>query len=198
MIKERSLRVLGYGYRGPRQLTTSKAKVRKPADLKGLKIRVPEIAPMVATWRALGAAPTPMAWPEVFTALQTGTIEGQENPLEIINSSKLWEVQKYLHLTNHVRVAWIALIDERLWQKMTPATQKIMTATWREVADDLQKTVLTKEGEYLEAARKNGMTIVQEPELDVRSIRDALKDVWRDIAPKAWGPGVYERIQATT
>jgi tripartite ATP-independent transporter DctP family solute receptor len=198
MIKERGLRVLGYAYRGPRQLTTTKVKVNKPGDLKGLKIRVPEIAPMVATWRALGAAPTPMAWPEVFTALQTGTIEGQENPLEIINSSKLWEVQKYLHVTNHVRVAWITLLDERLWQKMTPATQKIMSSTWHEVADDLQKTVLAKETEYLETARKNGMIVVQEPELDVRAIRDTVKDVWRDIAPKAWGPGVYERIQATT
>ncbi len=197
MIKERGLRVLGYGYRGPRQLTTSKVKATKAADLKGLKIRVPEIAPMVATWRALGAAPTPMAWPEVFTALQTGTIEGQENPLENINSSKLWEVQKYLHMTNHVRVAWIAVLDERLWQKMTPATQKLMTGTWREVADDMQKTILTKETEYLETCRKNGMTIVQEPELDVRSFREAVKDVWRDIAPKAWGAGVYERIQAT-
>ncbi len=197
MIKERSLRVLGYAYRGPRQLTTSKVKVNRAGDVKGLKIRVPEIAPMVATWRALGAAPTPMAWPEVFTALQTGTIEGQENPLEIINSSKLWEVQRYLHVTNHVRVAWITLLDERLWQKMTPATQKIMADTWREVADDLQKTVLAKEGDYLETARKNGMTVVQEPELDVRSFRDAVKDVWKDIAPKAWGQGVYERIQAT-
>lgn len=197
MIKERSLRVLGYAYRGPRQLTTSKVKVNRAGDVKGLKIRVPEIAPMVATWRALGAAPTPMAWPEVFTALQTGTIEGQENPLEIINSSKLWEVQRYLHLTDHVRVAWITLLDERLWQKMTPATQKIMADTWREVADDLQKTVLAKEGDYLETARKNGMIVVQEPELDVRSFRDAVKDVWKDIAPKAWGQGVYERIQAT-
>jgi TRAP-type C4-dicarboxylate transport system substrate-binding protein len=58
--------------------------------------------------------------------------------------------------------------------------------------------VLTRESEYLETARKNGMSVVQEPELDVRSVREAVKDVWRDIAPKAWGPGVYERIQATT
>jgi tripartite ATP-independent transporter DctP family solute receptor len=198
MIKERNLRVLGYGYRGPRQLTTTKVKVTKPADVKGLKVRVPEIAPMVATWKTLGAAPTPMAWPEVFTALQTGTIEGQENPLEIINSSKLWEVQKYLHLTNHVRVAWITLLDDRLWKKMTPTTQKVMTDTWREVADEMQRTVLAREREYLDAARKGGMTIVQEPELDLRAFRDAVKDVWRDIAPKAWGQGVYERIQATT
>lgn len=198
MIRERGLRVLGYAYRGPRQLTTTKVRVTKPADVKGLKIRVPEIAPMVATWRALGASPTPMGWPEVFTGLQTGTIEGQENPLEIVNSSKLWEVQKYLHLTNHVRVAWIGLLDERLWQKMTPATQKIMTGTWREVADELQKTVLARESEYLDTARKNGMTIVQAPDLDVRAFREAVKDVWRDIAPKAWGAGVYERIQATT
>lgn len=197
MIKERTLRVLGYAYRGPRILTTSKIKVTKAADVKGLKIRVPEIAPMVATWKALGANPTPMAWPEVFTGLQQGAIEGQENPLEVVVSSKLWEVQKFAALTNHVRVAWITLIDDRIWQKMTAATQKIMSDTWLQVADELQTEVLAKEKEYIETLQKNGMTVTQEPELDVASFRDAVKDVWKESAPAAWGEGTYERIQAT-
>jgi tripartite ATP-independent transporter DctP family solute receptor len=194
MIKERGMRVLGYMYRGPRQLTTSKRLVKVAGDVKGLKVRVPEMAPMLATWKALGASPTPMAWPEVFTGLQQGTIDGQENPLELITSSKLWEVQKYLALTNHVRVAWIVLLDERLWQRMTPETQKIMAGTWREVSADMEKQILANEQKLIEEIKSHGVTIV---EPDVESFRTAVKDVWRDIAPKAWGAGVYERIQAT-
>ena len=194
MIKERGMRVLGYMYRGPRQLTTTKRMVKSAADVKGLKIRVPEMAPMLATWKALGASPTPMAWPEVFTGLQQGSIEGQENPLELIASSKLWEVQKYLTLTNHVRVAWIVLIDERLWQRMTPETRQIMTGTWREVSADMEKQILASEQKLLEEIKSHGVSIV---EPDVESFRQAVKDVWREIAPKAWGAGVYERIQAS-
>ena len=188
------MRVLGYMYRGPRQLTTTKRMVKTAADVKGLKIRVPEIAPMLATWKALGASPTPMAWPEVFTGLQQGSIEGQENPLELIASSKLWEVQKFLTLTNHVRVAWIVLLDERLWKRMTPETQQIMTSSWREVSADMEKQVLASEQKLIDEIKSHGVTVI---EPDVESFRQAVKDVWRDVAPKAWGPGVYERIQAT-
>ncbi|HSB81935.1 MAG TPA: TRAP transporter substrate-binding protein [Candidatus Methylomirabilis sp.] len=194
MIKERGMRVLGYMYRGPRQLTTTKRMVKTAADVKGLKIRVPEIAPMLATWKALGASPTPMAWPEVFTGLQQGSIEGQENPLELIASSKLWEVQKFLTLTNHVRVAWIVLLDERLWKRMTPETQQIMTSSWREVSTDMEKQILASEQKLIDEIKSHGVTVI---EPDVESFRQAVKDVWRDVAPKAWGPGVYERIQGT-
>ena len=164
------MRVLGYMYRGPRQLTTTKRQVKAAADVKGLKIRVPEIAPMVATWKALGASPTPMAWPEVFTGLQQGAIEGQENPLEIIVSSKLWEVQKLLALTNHVRVAWIVLVDERPWKRMTPETQQTMTSTWREVSADMEKQILASEQKYLDEIKSHAMTVV---EPDVESFRQA-------------------------
>lgn len=197
MIKERGTRVLGYGYRLPRNLTTSKVKVTKVADMKGLKVRVPEAAPIVAGFKAFGANPTPMAWAEVFTALQQGTVDGQENPMEIITSAKLWEVQKYVHVTEHVRIPWINLMDERIWQKMTPATQKIVKDTWTEVSGELEKDLLTKEAEFIATVKKNGMTVVQSPELDVQSLRDAVKDVWKDFAPKAWGEGVWEKVQAT-
>ncbi len=196
-IKDKGIRVMGYAYRSPRDLTTSKLKVTKVSDLKGAKIRVPESPGIVAGFKSFGANPTPMAWPEVFTALQQGTVDGQENPLETIAANKLWEVQKYVMLTQHIYIPWLELIDERIWQKMTPATQKIMVDTWNEIADEVQTTVLANDKGYQDTLAKNGMTVVAPPELDVQSFRDANKDTWKDIAPKAWGDGVWEKVQAT-
>lgn len=194
-IKDRGIRIMGYAYRSPRNLTTSKVQVTKAADLKGMKIRVPESPGIVAGFKAMGANPTPMAWPEVFTALQQGTVDGQENPMETIASNKLWEVQKYLALTEHIRIPWLNLIDERIWQKMTPATQKIMTDTWNEMAADLEKQVIAQENDYVKQCKTNGMTVTEKP--DKQSFIDAVKDVYKDIAPKAWGDGVWEKVQAT-
>ena len=89
------IRVLGWWERGPRMLTTNKA-VKSPADLKGMKIRVPEIPVSVDAWRALGTNPTPMAFGEVYSGLQQKVIDGQENPLAIIATAKLNEVQKFV------------------------------------------------------------------------------------------------------
>ena len=196
-IKDRGIRVMGYAYRSPRDLTTSKQKVTKVSDMKGLKIRVPEAAPIVAGFKAMGANPTPMGWPEVFTALQQGTVDGQENPLETIAANKLWEVQKYVMLTEHIYIPWLELIDERLWQKMTPETQKIMVDTWNEIADEVEKEVLANDQKYKKQLQDNGMTVVGPPDLDIQSFRDAVKNVWKDYAPKAWGDGVWEKVQAT-
>lgn len=197
MLKERGMQVFGYAYRSPRNLTTTKVKVAKAADLKGLKLRTPEIEGELIGWRAMGASPTPMAWPEVLTSLQSGIIDGQENPFETMYSNKMWDVQKYISLTEHIRMAWTVLLDDRIWQKITPANQKIMKDTWKEAADWLEQDTLSKEKEYLDTFRKNGMTVVEPPELDVQSFRDAGKDAWKQLAPKAWGEGVYEKIQAT-
>ena len=96
------LRLIDYVYFGPRELTTKNNPGRTPADLKGMKIRVMENPISIAAWKALGANPVPMAMPEVFTGLQQGTIDAQENPLQQIVDNSLFEVQKYLVMTNHV------------------------------------------------------------------------------------------------
>lgn len=197
MLKDRGMEVTGYAYRLPRNITTTKTKITSAADLSGFKIRVPEIAGMVSGFKAMGANPTPMAWPEVITALQQGTIDGQENPYETLHSNKMWEVQKYLILTEHIRMPWTLLTDARIMEKVTPANRKIMVDTFREVADELEKNALAKNEEYLETFKKNGMTVVEQPELDIQSFRDATKDVWKEVTPAAWGEGVYERVQAT-
>ena len=92
-----------------------------PADLDGLKMRVPNVPLFVDVWKALGAKPTPMAFSEVFTSLQNGTIDAQENPLALIKSASFFEVQKYVNKTEHVR-SWIYLtLSELTWNKLSDA-----------------------------------------------------------------------------
>jgi len=108
-IEEKTqLRPLAYFARGPRHLTSNRP-IKSPEDLDGLKMRVPNVPLFVKFWDSLGAKPTPMAFSEVFTALQNHTIEAQENPLALIKSASFYEVQKYLNLTEHV-ISWIYLV----------------------------------------------------------------------------------------
>ncbi|MDP2085140.1 MAG: TRAP transporter substrate-binding protein [Gemmobacter sp.] len=126
VIAKAGVRPIAYFARGPRNLTANRA-ITKPEDLAGLKMRVPNVPLFLATWSALGAAPTPMAFSEVFTSLQNGTIEAQENPLALIKSANFNEVQTHINLTEHVR-SWIYLtISELSWAKLSEADQKAVT-----------------------------------------------------------------------
>lgn len=187
------LRLLDYVYFGPRQLTTKNTPARTPTQLKGLKIRVMEAPIYLATWKALGASPVPMAWPEVFTGLQQGTIDAQENPYELIVSNSLFEVQKYVISTEHVRPFRFLLMNDAAFNKMTKEQQKMFTDTWQEIARDIEQEYVSKEQEYIGILKSKGMTVIQP---DLEAYRTATKDVWKEFMPKAWGPGVFERVQA--
>lgn len=122
IIEKADIRPLTYFARGPRNLSANR-EIRTPADLNGFKLRVPNVPLFVAAWQALGANPTPMAFSEVFTSLQNGTIEGQENPLALFKSGGFYEVQKVVNRTEHVR-SWIYLaISERSWNNLSEADQ---------------------------------------------------------------------------
>jgi tripartite ATP-independent transporter DctP family solute receptor len=187
------LRLLDYVYFGPRELTTKNIAVKKLEDLKGLKIRVMEAPIYIATWRALGANPVPMAWPEVFTALQQGTIDAQENPYEVILSQSLFEVQKYVMATSHVRPFRFLLMSDAAFQLMTPEQQRTFTDTWREIAKEIEQEYISKEQEYIATLKSKGMTFI---EPDVEQFREATEKVRQEFLPKAWGEGVYEKIKA--
>lgn len=122
IIEKADIRPLTYFARGPRNLSANR-EITTPADLNGFKLRVPNVPLFVAAWQALGANPTPMAFSEVFTSLQNGTIEGQENPLALFKSGGFYEVQKVVNRTEHVR-SWIYLaISERSWDNLSEADQ---------------------------------------------------------------------------
>jgi tripartite ATP-independent transporter DctP family solute receptor len=122
IIEKAQVRTIAYFARGPRNLTSNRP-IKTPDDLAGLKMRVPNVPLFVDTWSALGAQPTPMAFSEVFTSLQNGTIEAQENPLALIKSASFAEVQDYVNLTEHVR-SWIYLaISEQSFSRLSAEDQ---------------------------------------------------------------------------
>ena len=111
---------LAFGERGFRNLTNSKRKVMTPEDIKGLKIRVMQNPVYVDSFKALGANAVPMAWTEVLTALQQGTVDGQENPLNVIMAFKLYEMQKYLSITRHAYAPAAILMSMTHLEKAQP------------------------------------------------------------------------------
>ncbi len=122
IIEKAQIRPIAYFARGPRNLTSNRA-ITSPDELNGLKLRVPNVPLFVDVWKTLGAQPTPMAFSEVFTSLQNGTIDAQENPLALIKSANFNEVQKFVNKTEHVR-SWIYLtISELTWNKLSEADQ---------------------------------------------------------------------------
>ena len=138
------LRPLAWFARGPRNLTTNKP-VNTPDDLQGMILRVPNVPLFVSVWQALGAKPTPMAFSEVFTSLQQGTIAGQENPYALIKSAGFYEVQKYCNLTEHVR-SWIyVVLGEKKFSSMPKDLQTAILEAGKEMQAYERKLFMAEE-----------------------------------------------------
>ena len=148
---ERGLLNLGFAENGFRNTTNSTRPIRTPADLKGIKIRTMENPVHLAAWRALGANPTPMSYGEVFTALQQGTIDGQENPYAQISHMKFFEVQKYCTDTQHLYSVYINFMNREFFNKLSPEHQKLIVEIGREQALFQRKLAeeLTNEAEKI-------------------------------------------------
>jgi len=127
LVKEAGVRLLGWGYSNFRVLTNSKKPVATLADLKGLKIRVPKNAIMIETWKALGAEPIPMAWPETFTAMQQKVVDGQDNPHVINFSMKFYEVQNYTSEVHYLFSLQPLVIGEKFFNSLSPEDQALFT-----------------------------------------------------------------------
>ena len=128
-LKKTGMRNLAFGETGFRNFTNSSRPIRRPEDLKGLKIRVMESPVYLTLVKSLGGAPTPIAWPEVYTSLQQKVVDGQENPVSVIIMGKLYEVQKYLTLDGHTYGCDFILINEKFFQKLPKDIQDILKTT---------------------------------------------------------------------
>lgn len=160
IIKRALVRPIAYFARGPRNLSSNRP-ITSPDELNGLKMRVPNVPLFIKVWSALGAHPTPMAFSEVFTSLQNGTIEAQENPLALIKSAHLNEVQTHLNLTKHVR-SWIYLtIAESIWQDLSSSDQAaVMKAASRAQAYE-RELFLAYDSKLRAELQDKGMTFVE-------------------------------------
>jgi len=174
---------------GFRQLTSSTREIRTPDDLKGFKMRVPPAPILTGLFQALGAGPTPINFNEVYSALQTKVVEGQENPLPIIATAKLYEVQKFCSLTSHVWDAYIILGNRRSFQKLPGDVQAIVTQELNKSADDERADIAALSKSLREDLSSKGLKFV---EVDKAAFRATLgkttfyKD-WREkFGDKGW------------
>ncbi|KAA1243466.1 TRAP transporter substrate-binding protein [Aquimarina sp. RZ0] len=159
MLEKTGLRPLGYFQAGARHLTSNRP-IKHPDDLKGLILRVPNVPSFVTAWEALGAKTTPMAFSEVFTSLQQGTIDAQENPLALIKVSGFYEVQKYVNLTGHV-VSWTyPVIGEKQFQKFPDDLKKIFLQAAVDMQAYERTLFLENEKKIKEELEALGMTFV--------------------------------------
>ena len=154
-------RCLAYFVRGPRDVTSNKP-VRTPDDIKGMIIRTPASTITVSTFEAFGAKPTPMAFSEVFTSLQSGTIQGQENPLAMIKSGNFYEVQKYLNKTEHLRTWLYFALSEQTFQSLPKDLQDIVLAVGKEMQVYEHELFLKDEAELEGFLTSKGMEIISD------------------------------------
>jgi TRAP-type transport system periplasmic protein len=160
IIEHAQIRPIAYFARGPRNLTSNRP-ITEPGELNGLRLRVPNVPLFVDTWQALGAQPTPMAFSEVFTSLQSGTIDAQENPLALIQSASFNEVQSHVNLTEHVR-SWIYLtLSEITWDSLSAEDQEAVTEAARRTQEYERELFLADEEELRADLEERGMTFVE-------------------------------------
>jgi len=165
---------LGWGENGFRNITNSKHPIEKPEDLKGIKIRTMEVPIHQEVFAAFGASPTPMAWSEVFTSLQQGVIDGQENPIPIIYSSKFEEVQDYVSLTGHVYSPAVFIFNNELFDSFSPDLQQVLTEAAKAAQQAEYEFIDTNTAAQIEELKSKGMQV---NEVDIKPFQDAAQPV---------------------
>jgi TRAP-type C4-dicarboxylate transport system substrate-binding protein len=173
-------------------MTNSKRSVNAPDDLKGLKMRTMENPVHIQAYKAFGIIPTPMAFTEVFTALQQGTVDGQENPLSVITSAKLDQVQKYLTLTGHVYSPALILMNKGQWDKLSAADKQIFLDSAKEAVKANRARVDDDEKRAVADLRAKGMTVVET--LDKGKFQATLTATYADFG-KRFGQENIDRIR---
>ncbi|WP_136809873.1 TRAP transporter substrate-binding protein [Desulfosediminicola flagellatus] len=185
------LKGLAYAERGFRNLTNSKREVLTPADMKGLKIRVMENPVYIDTFKSLGANAVPMAWTEALTAMQQGTIDGQENPVNVIYSFKLAETQKFMTFTRHAYAPALFVMSQNLFGTFDAETKKLFKESAQAAAEHERNWNMEKESEQLAAIKELGMKV---SEADLTPFQEAVAPVYAKYGKKF---GKYlEAIQA--
>ncbi|OCW58607.1 sialic acid TRAP transporter substrate-binding protein SiaP [Hoeflea olei] len=178
-------------YYGQRH-ATSNVEIKTPEDMKGLKIRVPNAPLYMMFPRAVGANPTPIAFAEVYLALQQGTVDAQENPLPTIQAKKFYEVQKYITLTGHISDALMTIVGGPTWGSLSAEDQTALEGVLDQTAECASEQIIQKEKELVQWFRDNGVTV---NEVDRTPFREATMKL-HNGADATWDQATYDRLQA--
>lgn len=195
MLKDfepKGIEALAWAENGFRNMTNNRHPIRTPADLDGLKMRTMENPVHIEAYRALGIIPTPMAFTEVFTALQQGTVDGQENPLSVIMAAKLYEVQKYLTLTGHVYSPALILMSKAKWDALSPADRQAFHEAAKAAVRANRERIDADEKKAVAFLRAHGMQVVEH--VDKAAFQAALAPTYADFAKK-FGQANIDRIR---
>ncbi|GAB4368693.1 MAG: TRAP transporter substrate-binding protein [Kiloniellaceae bacterium] len=178
-VQEKGYRIIGLWENGFRNITNNTRPINKPEDLQGVKLRTPKGTWRVKMFQLYGANPTPMAFSEVFTALQTGVIDGQENPYAQIYSAKFQEVQKYLSITGHVYTPAYALVSDKHYAALPADVQDALNKCAAETQDYVYQTAAELETDLLEKLKAGG---IQVNEADKDAFIAASQPVYTEFA----------------
>ena len=189
----KGIKGLAFWENGFRQITNNVRPIEKPEDLKGIKIRTMENKVHLASFRAFGASPTPMAWSEVYTALQQKTIDAQENPIAIIYYQKIYEVQKYLALTGHFYSPTPLLMSLKAYLALPKDIQKIMDDAAIECATYERNLLRDSEAKQIAELKAKGMQVTMP---NKKPFRDAAASVYKEFENQ-FGKDMIDKIIAT-
>jgi tripartite ATP-independent transporter DctP family solute receptor len=180
-------------YYGQRHVTANKS-IRKPEDMRGMKLRVPPAPLFLMFTKSVGADATPIAFSDVYTALQQGLVDGQENPLPTIMAKRFYEVQSHIALTGHITESMVTVIGSHVWNKLTPDDQKVFADTLMEAASKATESIEASERILAGEFRKLGVTVV---EPDREAFRKAAIPLHNDASVGAgWTRAQYDELQA--
>ena len=194
LVKQANIRIVGRLYRGARQMT-AKMAVYSPADLKDKRFRGVPLQLWTTMIKGMGAVPTPVEVAELPTALMTGMVIGQENPLTMINANKLYEVQSHVMLTGHMQNVLPVFINERSWQSIPEKDRAVVAAVAAEVGEETLKLGLEAEVKLIDELKKKGMTFITEKDgLKVDEFRKSVSAQVNTDFP-TWAP-IIARISA--
>jgi tripartite ATP-independent transporter DctP family solute receptor len=183
--------ITALSYYGARHVTSNKT-VAKPEDMKGLKIRVPDAPAYLAFPKALGANPTPIAFAEVYLALQNGTVDAQENPLPTIEAKKFYEVQKNISLTGHIVDSLLTVVSGSTWNKLSDADKKIFSDVMQEAAEKTGRDIIASETRLVDEFKKKGNNVIV---VDKNAFRQAVLKATKPT-DQGYRQADYDKIQA--
>lgn len=186
-------KIVAITYYGQRHVTANK-EIKKPEDMKGMKLRVPPAPLFLMFTKSVGANATPIAFAEVYLALQQGTVDGQENPLPTIMAKKFYEVQSHIILTGHITESLVTVLGGHVWSKLTPDEQKIFQDVLKQAAAKATDAIAASEKTLAAEFKKLGKTVV---EPDREAFRKAAIPLHNDASAGAgWTQAQYDELQA--
>ncbi|WP_342359252.1 sialic acid TRAP transporter substrate-binding protein SiaP [Terrarubrum flagellatum] len=193
LVEKRGMRVIGVTYYGKRHMTSGSKPIKTVDDMKGFKLRVPEVDTFKAMAEAWGARATPINFNELYLALSQGAVDGQENPLPTIQSGKLNEVQKFLILTGHIITPRLVIVNDAAWNKIPAADRDLVKASIDKASKWQDAEILKQEGSLADTFKTGGMTVI---EPDLESFRKPVLATVPKMFEAKWGKGFWDRLQA--